>query len=651
MVVVRSLAFWALALVLAAAPRAAQSQTPAAPAVVQAHAALARAYDLGDGTAFADAQRGFVAAPSGQVRDARGNVVWDFDSWGYEQGPAPATVNPSLWRQAQLGNRVGLFKVSDGIWQLRGFDVSNMTLIDGRSGWIVVDTLTSRETAAAAIAFARQQLGPRPVSAIVYTHSHVDHFGGTLGVIGADEARARAIPVVAPAGFLEEATSENVLMGTAMGRRSTWMYGALLPRSATGTVDVGLGKAVAYGQIGILPPTVVVDQPKQELVIDGVRFVFHNAPGSEAPAEMTFQLPELRAYCGAEIMTHTLHNLYTLRGAKVRDALRWARYLDEAVEPATQSDVVFNQHLWPVWGRDAILEFVTKQRDVYRYIHDQTVRLMNAGLTAPEIAETLKLPPSLDRYLDVHGYYGTVKHNARAVVQYYLGWFDANPANLDSLPPVEAGQRYVALAGGADKLRAAAQQAYDAGDYRWAAELLKHAVYADAGDRASRELMAQTFEQMAYLAESAPWRNFYLSGALELRQGPPAQPLPREVLLEMLQYTPLEHFFAAMAASLNGPKAAESALRINIVFSDLGESWVLAIQNGVLHAHARPPAPDANATLTLTKPFFLRMMVGQVGALELLASSETQIDGSRLDLGRFFALLDKAPGNFPIVTR
>ena len=638
-------------LLAACSPQGPAAGGDATPAVQQAHAAVAKAADLSDPATFADARRGFIAAPTGQVKDAGNQVIWDFDAFAFVQGAAPPTVNPSLWRQALLNNQVGLFKVADRIWQLRGFDLANLTLIEGKTGWIVVDTLTAKETASAAMAFARQHLGHKPVSGVIFTHSHVDHFGGALGVIPAEEARARKVPVVAPAGFLDEATSENVMMGVAMGRRAMFMYGSRLPRDAKGTVDTGLGKAVAFGQVGLLAPTQVIDQPRQELVIDGLRFVFHNVPGSEAPSEFVFEIPELKAFCGAEMMSHTLHNLYTLRGAKVRDALKWAGYLDDSLQYTAQAEVIFNQHHWPVWGAERIREFITRQRDTYKYIHDQTVRLMNAGLTSSEIAETLQLPASLHNHLNVRGYYGTVRHNARAVYQHYLGWFDAHPANLDALPPVEAGRRYVELAGGADALVAAARKAYDAGDFRWAAELLKHAVHADGKNTAARELMARSFEQMGYLAESAPWRNFYLTGALELRQGPPEKGIPRDILVDMLQHTPIERFLEAMAASLNGPKAADVTLAINLVFSDLNQSFVLRVENGVMHFRQQAPAADANATLTLTKAFFLKMMTGQAGAQALLTSSETRIGGSTIDLARFFALLDKPTGTFPIVTR
>jgi len=646
---------------LAAAPAHAQTNTPAPahPAVQRAQAEVAKqvqAIETASGAQdMAEARRGFIAAPRGQMRNEAGQVIWDFDAFAFLNGQptetAPDTVNPSLWRQARLNNQAGLFQVREGIWQLRGFDLSNITLIQGKTGWIVVDTGTSRETSAAAMAFARQHLGAQAVSAIVYTHSHVDHFGGVLGVISADEAKARQVPIVAPAGFMEEATSENVLMGTAMARRAMYMYGSRLPASATGLVDNGLGKAVPFGRVGILPPTLLVQQPREEHVIDGVRFVFFNVPGSEAPSEFTFALPELQAFCGAELMGHTLHNLYTLRGAKVRDAMRWSGYLNEALKQVQGSEVVFTQHHWPVWGPERIRGFIEHQRDAYQFIHDQTVRGMNAGLTAPEIAETLKLPTALQQDFAVHGYYGTVKHNVKAVYQFYLGWYDANPANLDALPPVAAAKGYVALAGGPEALRASAQKAFDAGDFRWAAELLKHAVYADPSDKPARELLARSFEQLGYLAESAPWRNVYLSGALELRDGPPTQAQSRVAFAELLQHTPIERFLEAMAASLNAEKVGDAHLTINLVFSDLKESHVLRVANGVLRHEAAPPAADADATLTVTHPFFVRMVTGQVGGLGLLTSSDTQIEGSRLALGRFFGWLDKPAGIFPIVTR
>ncbi len=598
-----------------------------------------------------DARRGFIAAPTGQVKDTDGKVIWDFDAFSFLQGEAPATVNPSLWRQATLNNQIGLFKVTEGIWQLRGFDLANITLIQGKSGWIVIDALTAQETSAAAMAFARKHLGNQKVSAVVFTHSHVDHFGGALGVISAQEAKTRKIPIVAPVGFMEEATSENILMGPAMGRRAMYMYGSRLPKNEKGLIDNGLGKAVAFGKIGILAPTITVQQEKQMLTLDGVRFVFHNASGTEAPSEFTFYLPDFKAYCGAELMGHTLHNLYTLRGAKVRDATKWASVLNDALRHVQNSEVVFNQHHWPVWGASNIQDFIAKQRDAYQFIHDQTVRHMNAGLNAAEISEIVQMPKALDEHLSVRGYYGTVRHNVKAVYQNYMGWFDAHPSNLDPLPALQASERYVSLMGGTDKVIQAAKDALAKGEHRWAAELLKHVVYVSPGNTDAKNMLAETFDHLGFASESSAWRNFYLTGALELREGPPEKGMSRESLLEMLNQTPIERFLEAMAASLNATKAEGKKLKINLVFSDTKQTFVLRIDNSVMHHAQKSPEKDANATLTLTQPFFLKMVLGQAGGKDLLLSDQTKIDGSTLDLATFFSLLEKAPGNFSIVTR
>jgi alkyl sulfatase BDS1-like metallo-beta-lactamase superfamily hydrolase len=646
-----SLATWTLQSVLGSAgaePSRCDASSAASPATRASNAAVAATYDLADPASCADATRGFIAAPEGQIVNGNGEVVWDFESFDFVQGECPDTVNPSLWRQARLNNNVGLFEVTDGIWQVRGFDLANITLIQGRTGLIVVDTLTAQETAAAAMAFVRQHLGDQPVSAVIFTHSHLDHFGGALGVISADEVETRDVPIVAPSGFMEEAMSENLMVGVAMTRRARYMYGADLERSATGLVDNGLGKATAIGRMGILAPNVLVESTLQEMELDGVRFVFQNVPGSEAPAELTFTLPGHRAYCGAEMLSHTMHNLYTLRGAKVRDARIWSAYIDEALVHAADAEVFFAQHHWPVWGNERIADFITKQRDVYRYVHDQTVRCMNAGLTAPDIAESLTMPASLDGFLNVHGYYGTVKHNVRAVYQHYLGWFDAHPANLDPHPPVEAAQRYVELAGGVDSAISVAQAAYDRADYRWAAELLKHVVFAAPRNDVARELQADTLEQLGYVAESAIWRNFYLTGAHELRHGTPETGITRETMIDMLQHTPVTNFLDAMTANLNGPKADGVDLSVNLDFSDTGESHHLWIENAVLH-HRPGSSHEADATLVLTKPFFLRMVTGQAGAQDLLLSKQTRVRGSKIALGRFFSLLDKHSGTFPIV--
>ena len=621
-------------------------------ATVKANEEMAQALKLDDPQDFEDARKGLIARPEGRIMSGDGSTVLiDFDAYKFVDGKAPPTVNPSLWRHAVLNAQIGLFKVTDGIWQVRGFDIANMTLIEGKTGFIVVDPLTARESAAAALAFARKHLGDKPVSAIVFTHSHADHFGGVLGIASAQEVAERKIPVVAPEGFVEEATSENILVGTAMARRSMYQFGKNLEKSAKGNVDTGLGKNVAYGAVGVLVPNLVVKEPTQELTLDGVRFVFHNVPGAEAPAELTFSIPEKKAYNGAENLAQTMHNLLPVRGAKVRDALQWSVYLQEALDQLGDAEVYYGQHNWPVWGHARIVEFITKHRDVYKYMHDQTVRLMNAGHTPREIAEMVRLPPSLASYFGARGYYGDLRHNVKAIYQFYLGFYDGNPANLNPLPPQESAKRYLALIGGADKAVAAAQAAYDQGDYRWAAELLNHAVFGAPDDKAAKELLARTYDQMGYMAEAATWRNSYLTAADELRNGPPKKGIDRSVLVDMLHQTPIERFLEAMAAGLDGPAADGKNLKVNLVLTDLGESHVLWIENAVLHHRKAQPAADANATLTLTQPIFIKMMAGTAGVKDTLMSDDLKVEGSRIDLVRFFTLIDKAPGTFAIVTK
>jgi alkyl sulfatase BDS1-like metallo-beta-lactamase superfamily hydrolase len=629
----------------------AQGHTAPSSYTRQANAALAQALQLGDAQDFEDARRGLVASdPDVVVERPGGGAIWDTREYAFVRGDAPDSVNPSLWRQAKLNAPHGLFQVTEGVYQVRGYDLSNMTLVRGQTGWIVVDPLTARETAAAAMALARRHLGDAPIVAVIFTHSHVDHFGGVLGVIGADEAQQRNLRIVAPKGFMEEATSENVLAGVAMGRRAGFMYGMNLARSERGHVDTGLGKGPARGEIGLLQPTELVDRTPQPIEIDGVRFVFQYAPESEAPAEMTFYLPEAKAFCGAEIVSHNMHNLYTLRGARVRDALRWSGYIDEAIELFGEAEVVFASHHWPIWGRERIVDYLKKQRDTYKYIHDQTLRLANSGRTPQEIAEELELPESLAGAFASRGYYGTVRHNAKAVYQWYFGWFDANPANLDPLPPEQAAPRYVEFMGGRDQVLEKAQRSFDGGEYRWAATVLNHLVFAQPDDAEARALLAKCYDQLGYQAESGPWRDFYLTGALELRHGAPPPAVNLAAAMEVLRRMPVARFFDSMAARLNGPSADGKQLVLNFVFTDLDESYVLTLENAVLHHRRRDPDPAANATVRLTREFLLRLASGQAGLREMVFSDELAVEGSRLDLLSFFSLLERPDGAFPIVT-
>lgn len=618
---------------------------------IAANAQFAKDLPLADQQDFEDAKRGFIAKPEGKITLADGTVLKDFAAYDFLAGAAPDTVNPSLWRHAQLNANFGLFKVIDGVYQLRGFDIANMTLIEGKTGWIVVDPLTAKETSAAALAFARQHLGNKPVSAVIITHAHADHFGGVLGIVTPKEVAERKIPIVGPEGLVEEATSENIMVGTAMARRSLYQFGRDLPRSPKGNVDTGLGKDVAYGTIGILAPNKLITEATQNLQLDGLNFVFHNVPSAECPAELSFSLPDMKLYDGAENLAQTMHNLLPVRGAKVRDSLRWSGYMDQALDQTKDAEVYIGSHNWPVWGNANIKKFITMHRDVYKYTHDQTVRLINAGYTIKEIPDMIQFPKSLQTFFGSRGYYGDLRHNVKAVYQFYLGAYDGNPANLNPLPPQESAKRYLELIGGSDKAVSAAQAAFDKGDYRWAAELLNHAVFGDPANKAAKELLAKTYDQMGYMSEASTWRNSYLTAALELRNGPPTRGTSKAAFMDMLLQTPIERFLEAMAAGLNGPSAEGKDLKVNLVLTDLKESYVLWIENAVLHFKKAPPESDANATLSLTHEIFVKMLAGTAGVKDTLLSDDLKTSGSKIDLVRFFSLIDKAPGTFAIVTK
>ena len=605
---------------------------------------------------FEDAVRGQIATTDGLVvRDARGRVVWDMDAYAFiaADAEAPDTVHPSLWRMAQLNNIHGLFEVVPGVYQVRGYDLSNMTLVEGREGVIVIDPLISMECASAALALYRAHRGERRVSAVLYSHSHVDHFGGVKGVVSEEDVRAGKIPIWAPAHFLEYAVTENVLAGTAMGRRASYMFAPGLPRGPHGQVDAGIGKTTSSGSITLIPPTHEVSRAGQEEEIDGVRFVFQLVPDSEAPAEMNFHLPDLKTLCVAENAVNCMHNVLTPRGAIVRDALRWSKYLGEAVELfGEETDTMFAQHHWPHWGKEVVLEHLERHRDMYRYLHDQTLRLANRGLTPTEIAAEVELPPSLARTWACRGHYGTVSHNVRAVYQRYLGFFDGNPAHLDPLPPVQAAQRYVQLAGGIEPLLANVREALERGEYRWAAELCLHAVFAEPDYRDARELHAQALEQLGYQSESAVWRNLYLVGAHELREGPPPTPGRgrRVASTDVAKALSIEQLWDAMGARLDGPRAWDSEIVIAWHFTDVGERWTVSVRNGVLSTLAGHLAEDAHATLTLTRVAFDAILLGEGDLGELFAGGAISIEGDGAKLGELLGLLDEGDPSFAIVT-
>ncbi len=616
---------------------------------------------------FEDAKRGLIAQDKSLITSkASGEKVWnmpayDFINYQGETGNAPGSVNPSLWRQAALNNIHGLFKVSDGIYQLRGYDLANMSIIEGDSGWILVDPLTAKETSDKALKFAQKHLGKKPIRAIIYTHSHIDHFGGVNGILqNMSDDEKRQLRIIAPEGFMEEATSENIIAGMAMTRRAMFMYGKRLARNERGHVGTGLGKGPAFGTFALLEPTELINETGQTLDIDGVPFEFQYVPGSEAPAEFTFYLPEHKAYCGAEMLSRNMHNLYTLRGAKVRDANIWSAYIEEARELYADSDVYFASHHWPMWGTDKIQDFMSQQSDTYKYIHDQSVRLFNTGLTPNEVAEQIKMPASLNNAFHNQGYYGTVKHNAKAVYQGYLGWYTGNPAKLDPLPEAQSAQRYIDMMGGVESVLAKAQTAFDEAanasvedgtkTYRWLAELLNHAVFAEPDNTASKNLLAKVYDQLGYLAESAPWRDFYLTGAYELRHGTPEVGIDMAIMRGVLVQTPVSNFFDSMAVRLKGPDAEGKKLDVKITFTDLKESYLLSLNNSVLRHKKVTADTPADATLNLTQPLFVDIIIGKAGLKDTLFGDELSVEGSTLDLISFFGLLDKPTGTFPIVT-
>ena len=613
-------------------------------AVIAAHASLSAGLPFGDDADFAAADRGFIGTlEDTAVRDDRGEVVWDAAWYDFVQGEAPTSVNPSLWRQSKLVAKHGFYEVVPGIYQVRGLDLSVISFIEGDTGVIVVDPLISKETGAAALALYRKHRGDRPVVAVIYTHSHIDHFGGVFGVISQEQVDAGEVQVIAPAGLVEHAVAENVYAGVAMGRRAGYMYGARLARGPKGQVGAGLGQTTSTGEPGMIVPTLDIGETGETHTIDGVEIEFQMAPGTEAPSEMHFHLPRHRALCMAENATHTLHNLLTLRGALVRDPHVWSQYLTEALERyGDRTDVVFASHHWPTWGADEVRDFLSTQRDLYGYLHDQTLRMINQGLTGAEIAEVIELPPALEKAWSARGYYGSVSHNVKAVYQRYMGWFDGNPARLWPHPPEALAARYVDAIGGVDRVVELAQAAFDAGDHRWAATLLDHAVFTDAAHETARALYADTLEQLAYGAENGTWRNFFLSGATELREGNFGTPTTANAPAIVAQLSP-EQVFDALAITVDGPKAWDLDLAIDLTLTDLDRSFHVTLRNGVLIYVEREPAEGTPLHVTLTKPRLIRLAGGD------LASEGLDVSGDFGVLEELFGVLSPGDPGFDIV--
>jgi alkyl sulfatase BDS1-like metallo-beta-lactamase superfamily hydrolase len=625
---------------------------PAEPSTLAANAAMASTLPFANRQDFEDAMRGFVGTmPDALVPGTGPRPVWTMKPYDFLKADQPTdTVNPSLWRQAQLNAIHGLFKVTDRVFQVRGFDLANMTIVEGDTSLIVIDPLLAAETARAALDLYYQHRPRKPVGTVIYSHGHADHFGGVKGVVAETDVAAGKVQIVAPAGFMETAVAENILAGNAMSRRSQYQFGSLLPPGPRGQVDTGLGKALARGSITLIAPTTTIDKPTEQRTIDGVQMVFQLVPGSEAPSEMLMYLPQFRVLNMAEDVTHNMHNLYTIRGAEVRDGNLWSRYIDEArVAFGDKTDVLIAQHHWPTTGQARIVALLKKQRDMYKFINDQSLRLLNQGYTGPEIAETLRMPASLEQEWSTRGYYGTLRHNARAVYQKYLGWYDANPANLNPLPPVEQAKKAVQYMGGADTVIARAREDFGKGEYRWVASVMNQLVYADPSNRAARELGADALEQLGYQAEAGTWRSAYLVGAMELRNGVPKIAGGSSANADTLKAVSNELFFDFLGVRLDAAKAEGKTMVINWNFTDSKQQFVLTLENSALTHIAGRQAADADATLTLARATLDAVTLQQTTFPAAVQAGLIKIEGNRAKLGELLSMLDTFEPMFPIV--
>ncbi|MCF5766916.1 alkyl/aryl-sulfatase [Aeromonas veronii] len=640
---------------LAQSAKAAIDPKPASEFTIKANQQVLNTLPFNDKQDFEDAQRGFIAKPETlTIKDDKGNVVWDLEQYKSYIGldkAAPDSVNPSLWRNAQLNMQYGLFKVTDKIYQIRGFDLSNITFIEGNKGWLVFDPLISPQTAKAALAFINKTLGERPVTAVVYSHSHVDHYGGAAGLFNSlDEVKKNGVEIIAPEGFTEHAVSENVIAGNAMARRAVYMYGALLPRNPQGGVNGGLGQTTSTGVPSLLLPTRFITKTGETLTVDGVKMVFQMTPGTEAPAEMNTWFPDSKALWMAENTTNTMHNILTLRGAQVRDALKWASFLNETIETwGDQAEVKFQSHHWPRWGNTNIVDYFKKQRDLYKYIHDQSVRLMNMGYTGEEISEQITLPPELNDFWPNRGYYGTLRHNSRAIYQRYMGWYSGNPSDLDNLPPEMVGPKYIEFMGGEQEVLKKAKASFDKGEYRWVAEVLKHLVFANPNNTEGKLLLADALEQLGYQAESGPWRSVYLQGAYELRNGVPNVGGTVTASPDTIRAMSPSMLFDYLSVRINPEKAAGKKMVINMAFTDIGEKHTLSLENSVLN-HTTRYAAKPDVTITLSKKTLDDIQLGQGTMEQKIANGEIKIEGDQQKFSDFISLLDKFNFWFNIVT-
>lgn len=606
----------------------AATANPASSHTIDAHHAAAAVMSFDDPGDLERASRGLVATHETGVIEHDDRVVWDVTSYDFMRNdePAPDTVHPGLWRQGKLNAIHGLFEVADGVWQARGYDLSNITFLDSDDGWLIIDPLTTAGTAAACLDLANRTLGERPVSSIIYTHSHIDHYGGVLGVTSPEAVAAGDVRIIAPDGFMREVVNENVIAGPIMGRRAMYQFGPLLPIGPQAQVDCGLGKRTPSGPAGLIAPTETVSETGAELDIGGIRVVFQNTPDAEAPAEMNFFFPDKALLCMAENCTHNLHNLYPIRGAQTRDSLAWSKYIHEALRLwGDHTDVMFSTHHWPRFGGDDVRQFLELQRDVYRWLHDQTMRRANQGMVPAEIAEELSMPGVFSEHSHVQGYYGTVSHNAKSVYTKYLGWYDGNPANLNPHPPVQSAERYVEFMGGADEILRRARESYDAGDYRWVAQVVNHVVFAQPDNTEARRLQADALEQMGYQAESGTWRNAYLMGAQELRNG--HLEFPMAMGRQIGHAMTAEQILDSVGMRFSPDAFGDRSVRINLHLTDLDEHHVVGVARSAIHHDPDTTDPDADVSVALSRATLVHVLGTLVSLDDAIAAGDITHDG------------------------
>ncbi len=593
--------------------------------------ALRESLPFEDRRDFEEHKRGFIAEPPyRKIVDENGNVAWDMEQYEFLlTGEQFDSIHPSLQRQATLNMNYGLYEVVPGkIYQVRGFDLSNMTLIRGETGWIVFDVLLVRETAAAALALANEHLGELPVVAVVYSHSHADHFGGIRGVVDEADVRSGKVQVIAPRGFMEYVVAENVYAGTAMTRRASYQYGMVIPSNPFGQVDSAIGKATADGSIGLVAPNLVIEDDFEEHTVDGVRMVFQNTPGTEAPAEMNTWFPDMKAFWAAENITATIHNIYTLRGALVRDALAWSKAINEAIYRfGEDAEVMLASHSWPRWGNDRILEVMRAQRDAYANLNNQVLHLANQGVTINEIHNRYAVPESLQQQWSVRQYHGSEFHNSRAVINRYLGYWDGNPATLAPLSPGDSAPLYVEMMGGAEAIIDKGHELFDAGRYRLAMEIVNKLVYAEPDNAAGKQLLADIFEQLGYQYESTSMRNSFLSAASELRNGAPENLGVHTGGADTLRAVSTSQWWDAVAIRVDCAKADGMAFKLNFITPDNGEHLVVEMSNGTLTNIAGFSAGDADATLTINRGDLVPVMAQRKSFMDQIRAGKATVTG------------------------